>query len=64
MTGALTKKYTSGSTAMDEILEGGLKRGTILEISGPPGVATQKFAINFAKEFIKDGQGVIFVGQL
>lgn len=56
------KRYSTGSPCVDQLLEGGLKRGHILELSAPPGALPQTCAIHVAREFVKDGQGVIFAG--
>ncbi|KAI0346407.1 hypothetical protein BDW22DRAFT_1352463 [Trametopsis cervina] len=60
MTQNSSRRYPTGCPPMDELLEGGFKRGSILEISGPPGVATEAFAVNIAREFVRDGEGLIF----
>ena len=60
--GAAMNKYATGSAPIDSLLDGGFKCGSILEISGPPGVAVHGPVINIAREFVKEGQGVIFAG--
>ncbi|KAI0743189.1 hypothetical protein BC629DRAFT_1708350 [Irpex lacteus] len=45
---------------MDQLLDGGFKCGSILEISGPPGAAVHAPVIHITREFVKEGQGVIF----
>jgi RAD51-like protein 2 len=48
-------------TGLDVVLDGGLKRGRILEISGPPGSPKEKLLIEIASVFAK-AEGVLFVG--
>ncbi|KAI0087405.1 hypothetical protein BDY19DRAFT_955622 [Irpex rosettiformis] len=60
MTEASMKQYATGSAAIDRILEGGMKCGSILEISGPPGVNFGSVTVLVTREFVKEGQGVIF----
>lgn len=59
---ASSKRHTTGSSAIDRLLDGGLKHGSILEISGPPGVIFDPIAAHITREFVKEGQGVIFAG--
>ncbi|KAI0792517.1 P-loop containing nucleoside triphosphate hydrolase protein [Abortiporus biennis] len=54
-------KYSSSCRPLDKLLNGGLKRGCVLEISGPPGTAKESIAINFAASFTKNHQRVVFV---
>lgn len=49
---------------MDAILDGGLKRGFVLELSGPPGACTEALAVDMARAFLAHGQGVLFVGPI
>ena len=56
------KRYMTGSAAIDHLLDGGLKRGSILEISGPPGVVFDSVVAHITREFVKEGRGVIFAG--
>ncbi|OBZ67447.1 DNA repair and recombination protein RadA [Grifola frondosa] len=60
MVGA-TRKYSTGCGPVDRLLDGGLKRGHILEISGPPGSGKEILAANTVKSFIALGEKVIFV---
>ncbi len=60
--GASSNRRSTGSVAMDQLLDGGFKCGSILEISGPPGAAVHAPVIHIVREFVKEGQGVIFAG--
>ncbi|KAI0066876.1 hypothetical protein BV25DRAFT_1848315, partial [Artomyces pyxidatus] len=54
-------KFPSSCPPLDALLDGGLLRGHILEISGPPGTAKETFAIDYARSAVKLNQGVLFV---
>ena len=56
-------RISTSCQAIDVLLEGGLKRGSVVEISGPPGTAKEAAAVNIAKSFLKAGRGVLFVGK-
>lgn len=55
-------KISTSCAAADALLDGGLSRGSVLEISGPPGTAKETLAVNIAKNFLMNDEGVIFVG--
>jgi RAD51-like protein 2 len=40
----------------------GLRRGHILELSGPPGCPKERVAVMAVKEVVREGSDVIFVG--
>ncbi|GLB42340.1 putative strand invasion [Lyophyllum shimeji] len=46
---------------IDELLSGGLARGQVLEISGPPGSPKEAVAMDIATSFVEAGHEVIFV---
>lgn len=48
---------------MNKILGGGLPRGHILEISGPPGSLKESLALDFVRTFAEAGEGVMFIGE-
>lgn len=50
--------------AVNKILGGGLPRGHILEISGPPGSFKESLALDFVRTFVEADEGVIFVGEV
>ena len=52
----------TGCTGLDFVLDGGLKRGRILEISGPPGSPKEKLLIKIASLFAKAKESVLFIG--
>ncbi|EKM76697.1 hypothetical protein AGABI1DRAFT_78115 [Agaricus bisporus var. burnettii JB137-S8] len=49
---------------LDELLEGGLVQGHILELSGPPGSPKENIAIDIVSSFLDAGEEVLFVGNL
>ncbi|KAG6808902.1 hypothetical protein H0H92_002402 [Tricholoma furcatifolium] len=54
-------KITTGSRPVDELLSGGLSRGQIVEISGPPGTPKEAIAIGIVRSFVEAGHEVLFV---
>lgn len=58
-----TRQYTTLCRPLDEILGGGLKRGHILEISGPPGSAKEIMARNIVQSFLENNHQVLFIGK-
>ena len=50
--------------AVNEVLGGGLPRGRILEISGPPGSFKEALALDYTRLFVEASEEVIFVGNL
>lgn len=50
--------------AVNEVLGGGLPRGRILEISGPPGSFKEALALDYTRLFVEANEKVIFVGNL
>ena len=59
-----SQKFSTRSTAIDGLLTGGLLRGHILEISGPPGTPKEVVATNVATSFVEAGEEVLFIGKL
>jgi RAD51-like protein 2 len=55
--------FSTKSPAIDSLLCGGLPRGDILEISGPPGTPKEMIAVNIAVSFLEAGHEVLFVGR-
>jgi predicted ATP-dependent serine protease len=47
---------------VNKILGGGLSRGHILEISGPPGSFKESLALDFVRTFAEADERIIFVG--
>jgi RAD51-like protein 2 len=58
----VAKKFSTCCPPVDKLLCGGLARGQILEISGPPGTQKEHLAVNIVKSFIEAGEEVVFVG--
>lgn len=58
-----TLRFSTSCSAVDKLLSGGLPRGHILEISGPPGTPKEAIAVNIVRAFVEAGEGVIFVGK-
>lgn len=57
-------KYSTLCKPVDALLGGGLKSGSILEISGPPGSRKEALVVNLTRSFVEAQEGVIFVGAL
>ncbi|EKM58035.1 uncharacterized protein PHACADRAFT_46303, partial [Phanerochaete carnosa HHB-10118-sp] len=55
-------RYHSGFSPVDILLDGGLKRGFVLELSGPPGTCKESLALGMVQAFAKNNQNVLFVG--
>jgi len=58
-----SQKILTKCVALDKILEGGLSRGQILEISGPPGSPKEKLALKIVAAFAEFGEETLFVGE-
>ncbi|TBU34287.1 P-loop containing nucleoside triphosphate hydrolase protein [Dichomitus squalens] len=56
-----TKLYSTSCAPLDDLLDGGLKRGHILEISGPPGCGKEQIAAHAVKSFVEAHEHVLFV---
>ncbi|KAI0763463.1 P-loop containing nucleoside triphosphate hydrolase protein [Trametes elegans] len=56
-----TKQYSTGCPPLDRLLGGGLKRGFILEINGPPGSGKEQIAAIAVRAFVECKQEVLFV---
>lgn len=56
--------YNTGFTPIDKLLDGGLKRGFVLELSSPPGTCKESLTLGMARAFVDNNQGVLFVGEL
>ncbi|OCH88421.1 hypothetical protein OBBRIDRAFT_758211 [Obba rivulosa] len=55
------RRYSTQCAPLDKVLEGGLKRGHILELSGPPGCAKEQLAINVVYTFVESNHEVLFI---
>lgn len=56
-------KVSTNFAALDNILGGGLQRGHILEISGPPGSLKEKVALQICSVFLESGDDIIVLGK-
>lgn len=54
--------YSTHCPPIDKLLGGGLPRGHILEISGPPGTPKESIATNIVQSFVDLNLEVLFVG--
>ena len=55
-------KFATGCAPVDKLLGGGLSRGQLVEISGPPGTPKEQLATSLARSFVEAGEEVLFVG--
>ena len=56
------RKNTTYCRPLDALLEGGISRGSVLELCGPPGCAKEALAENIVRSFVEENQEVLFVG--
>ncbi|KAF4618849.1 hypothetical protein D9613_009767 [Agrocybe pediades] len=56
-----SQKVSTGCTPLDELLDGGLVTGSILELSGPPGSPKHVLAMNIVASFVESGDEVVFI---
>lgn len=56
-------RFSTQSEPVDNILGGGLMRGQILEVSGPPGTMKEACAVGVAMSFVQKGEEILFVGK-
>lgn len=54
--------FACSYAAVNTALGGGLPRGHILEISGPPGSFKETLALDYARIFVEANEEVIFIG--
>ncbi|KXN80588.1 hypothetical protein AN958_10409 [Leucoagaricus sp. SymC.cos] len=57
-----TRRISTRWAPLDKLLKGGLTRGHILEISGPPGCPKERISVDIVSSVLDAGEGVIFVG--
>ena len=50
------------SSATDKLLDGGLKRGHVLELSGPPGSPKERLFLSAVISAIANGDHILFLG--
>jgi RAD51-like protein 2 len=56
-------KFSTHCSPIDKLLNGGLTRGHILEVSGPPGTMKEAVAIGVVRSFVERREEVLFVGE-
>ncbi|PIL23272.1 hypothetical protein GSI_14582 [Ganoderma sinense ZZ0214-1] len=61
MIGNSAKRYSTSCAPLDQLLDGGLKSGHVLEISGPPGCGKEQMAAHAIKSFVQAQEQVLFV---
>lgn len=61
---AHSERIKTQCTGFNTVLDGGLRRGRIVEISGPPGSPKEKLLIQIASIFARAEERVLFVGNL
>lgn len=49
---------------VDKLLGGGLTRGHILEVSGPPGTMKEAIGLGVVQSFVESDEHVVVVGML
>jgi RAD51-like protein 2 len=57
-----TQNFVCSYAAVNAVLGGGLPRGRILEISGPPGSFKEALALDYMRLFVEANEEVIFIG--
>jgi RAD51-like protein 2 len=58
-----THKFSTHCPPVDRLLKGGLTRGHILEVSGPPGTMKEAIAVGVVRAFVERMEHVLFVGE-
>ncbi|KAH9852278.1 hypothetical protein C2E23DRAFT_194079 [Lenzites betulinus] len=61
MLGSTEKPFLTACAPLDRLLDGGLRRGYILEINGPPGSGKEQIAVNAVRSFVARKLEVLFV---
>ena len=56
-----TPRIPSGVPGLDEVLQGGLPRGTLLLIEGPPGSGKTTFGLQFLLQGVREGETCLLV---
>jgi RAD51-like protein 2 len=57
-------RYSTGSTPVDQLTDGGVARGNILEIAGPPGCGREGILLGLVESALRNGDDVLFFGGL
>lgn len=61
---SMTKRVKTGIKGFDEMVEGGLIKGSVTLVSGSPGTGKSIFAMQFINEGIKNGEKCIYISVL
>ncbi|KAJ2925265.1 hypothetical protein H1R20_g11852, partial [Candolleomyces eurysporus] len=56
-----SERISTGCSGLDKLLKGGIQRGHIVELSGPPGSPKDLVAMNVIEQFVKLGDQVVVV---
>ena len=56
-------KLSTRCEPLDQILEGGLSHGQVIDISGPPGSPRERIVKGIVSSYAEDGQEIIFLGE-
>ncbi|CAA7264278.1 unnamed protein product [Cyclocybe aegerita] len=54
-------RIPTGSSSLNKMLQGGLLRGHVLELSGPPGSPKERLSMSIASAFVNVGEEILFV---
>ena len=57
-----SKRYSTRCKSLDTLIDGGVRPGSILEISGPPGSPKESLTLNVVRCFLEAEHDVLFVG--
>ena len=60
----VSQRLQTGCHALDDLLKGGIQRGHILELSGPPGTPKELVVMNLIERFVNDQNGVLIAGRV
>lgn len=60
----MTKRIETGIKGFDELVDGGLLKGSITLVSGSPGTGKTIFAMQFLNEGIKNGERCVYISVL
>ena len=56
-------KISTKCGSLDKLLEGGISRGHVIEISGPPGCVKEQLLMNIVAAFVEVNEEVMFIGE-
>lgn len=58
-----SERVSTGCSGLDKLLKGGVQRGDIVELSGPPGSPKELVVMNVIERFVKFGDQVVVLGE-